>query len=105
MKEIDHSGFLALYSFNILDIFLIAFEVSHSVILPRPANKRTIKMETRYSWFVLGVVFITNFLTLGFAFGSLGLFVQHFNEYFSTDNNISGWIGAVGTAVVLAFGK
>lgn len=62
-------------------------------------------MDTSHSWLVLSVVFLTNILTLGFTFGSLGVFVQYFNEYFSTGSSITGWIGAVGTAVLLAFCK
>ena len=61
-------------------------------------------MESRYSWLVLAIVCITNILTIGFVFGTVGVFVQFYNDKFSADQQkLTGWIGSTASATLLIF--
>ena len=61
-------------------------------------------MESRFSWLVLAIVCITNILTIGFVFGTVGVFVQFYNHKFSADQQkLTGWIGSTASATLLIF--
>lgn len=57
-----------------------------------------------YSWIVLAASLITNLLTMGFLFGSIGVLVSEYNIQFRVDIRTSSWVGSVLTGVLLFSG-
>lgn len=58
-----------------------------------------------YAWIVLGAIVVVHFLSIGFAFGSIGVFTAEYNELFKVDVRLSSWVGSVLTGILLCSGR
>lgn len=58
-----------------------------------------------YAWLVLAAALISNLLTMGFIFGSVGVLVAKYNEQFGINVKTSSWAGSILAGVLLCSGK
>lgn len=73
------------------------------VTIDKEMIKRTV--DGCYAWIVLGGTVLVHFLSIGFLFGSIGVFTAEYNEQFGVDVRLSSWVGSVLTGILLCCGR
>jgi len=63
------------------------------------------EVESKYAWIVLAGSAIVNFLTIGFCFGTVGVFTSEYNNVFGIDTASSSWVGSILTGTILLSGE